>query len=531
MGTTINPIIPGFAPDPSVVLVDGTYYLVNSTFHLFPGLPIYTSQDLIHWHQIGNAINRAGQLSFSNASTLIHDLGKGDHLYATGGLYAPTIRYHNGTFYIVCTNVVNPSDRGKSKLENFIISSTDIHASKWSDPVPFQFYGIDPSLFFDPVLGKTYMCGSKSPGPSTKITLFEIDVATGEKLSPEKELWHGTGGIYPEGPHIYHREGFYYLMIAEGGTHEGHSVTMARSKSLDGPWEASPRNPILSAAGTDEYVQCTGHCEAFEGKNGEWYGVCLAIRMHAPNMYGLGRETFLTRGHWDSENWLSFDRVKTQPSNIDTTLDPTRKLTAALGVDWLYIHDPVASNYNISTSTPPSGDKTLSLKPSPYTLSSANASPTFLGKRQRNLKGKSRITHLTSASSPKDLTAGLSIYKDEHRFFYIAVHRQTERQAVIVVRVVNKAQGIDKVEERGLEQEDVEGNEIVFEIKYTEDAYTLLYSVGGGEREMVEVCKVQAGEMSDKDFVGPIVGLFAVSGEEEEGKVVFWGLEVDGDGV
>ncbi|KAI2474881.1 Glycoside hydrolase family 43 protein, partial [Pyrenophora tritici-repentis] len=157
MSTTINPIIPGFAPDPSVVLVDGTYYLVNSTFHLFPGLPIYTSQDLIHWHQIGNAINRTEQLSFSNASTLIHD-------------------------WVMETICMQQARWGKSKLENFIISSTDIHASKWSDPVPFEFYGIDPSLFFDTVSGKTYMCGSKSPGPSTKITLFEIDVATGEKL-------------------------------------------------------------------------------------------------------------------------------------------------------------------------------------------------------------------------------------------------------------------------------------------------------------------------------------------------------------
>ncbi|CAN9248361.1 unnamed protein product [Alternaria alternata] len=151
---TINPILGGFAPDPSLVLVDGTYFLVNSTFHLFPGLPIYTSQDLIHWHQIGNAINRREQLSFSKSSTLVHDLGNNDHLYATGGLYAPTIRYHDGTFYIVCTNVVNHKEEGKeSSFQNFIVFTTDIYSSDWSDPVYFEFYGIDPSLFFDPHTG------------------------------------------------------------------------------------------------------------------------------------------------------------------------------------------------------------------------------------------------------------------------------------------------------------------------------------------------------------------------------------------
>ena len=535
MSTTVNPIIPGFAPDPSLVIVDGTYYLVNSTFHLFPGLSIYTSQDLVHWHHIGNAINRAKQLSFSNASTLIHDLGDGDHLYATGGLYAPTIRYHNGTFYIVCTNVVNPSDGGQSRLENFIISTTDIHAGKWSDPVPFEFYGIDPSLFFDPVSGKTYLCGSKSPGPSTKIILFEIDVATGEKLGPEKQLWHGTGGIYPEGPHIYYKGGFYYLMIAEGGTHEGHSVTMARSKSLDGPWESSPRNPVLSAAGTEEYVQCTGHCEAFEGKNGEWWGVCLGVRMSSPTLYGLGRETFLTRGHWDTDGWLSFDRVKPQPLNFNTTLDSARKLTAVPGVDWLYIHDPIPSRYNISSPTSSSSDQSISLAPSSHDLTEANASPTFLGKRQRSLHGTSRVTHLRSADTPTGkFTTGLGVYKYEHRFFYIAVQYQAGKKVGIVAKVVNKARGNDRGQERKLEQVEAEANEMVFEIKYTETAYTLSYTVGGGE--VKDWFTVEAREMSDKDFVGPIVGVFAVleedeEGEKESGRVEFKEFKVDVDDV
>jgi beta-xylosidase len=510
---TINPIIPGFAPDPSVVLVDGTYFLVNSTFHLFPGLPIYTSNDLIHWHQIGNAINRPGQLPLSKSSTLIHPLDEGDHLYATGGLYAPTIRNHNNTFYIVCTNVVNvsKSEGGKeSETQNFIISTTDIYANAWSDPISFSFNGIDPSLFFDHD-GKAYLVGSRSPGPKTKIVCFEIDVETGKKLSEEKELWHGTGGIYPEGPHIYLYNSYYYLMIAEGGTHEGHTVTMARSKSLWGPYEASPKNPILSAAGTDEYVQCTGHCEAFDGKDGEWWGVCLGIRMRALGLYGLGRETFLVKGKWSEDGWLSFERAKLILEGVEQVREQER-LTAAPEVALLYIRDPETTRYNIA-------DGTFTLTASPHDLTSPEASPTFIGKRQRRLQGSSSVT-LTSRSSDSNLSAGLAVYKDEHRFLRILFSHNS-----INVQIVNKAKEIDRTETRSLEGE--EYKTIGFVIHYTEMEYRLCYRVGDGAEK--ELCKVDTMELTDKDFVGPIAGVYAVddSGALGDLKVEFTRFVVD----
>jgi beta-xylosidase len=502
---TINPIVGGFAPDPSLILVDGTYFLINSTFHLFPGLPIYTSQDLIHWHQIGNAINRPEQLNFSKSSTLIHDLGNNDHLYATGGLYAPTIRYHNGTFYIVCTNVVNHRKDGKeSSLQNFIIFTTDIHASKWSNPVYFDFYGIDPSLFFDPKTGKAYLCGSKSPGPETRITLFEIDVNTGKKLSEEKGLWHGTGGIYPEGPHIYFQNGFYYLMIAEGGTHGGHSVTMARSHSLEGPWEASPKNPILSAAGTEEYVQCTGHCEAFEDKEGQWWGVCLGIRMGAPDLYGLGRETFLVKGTWSDDGWLTFDRVKMQIENLAVLPNSSRRLTAAPGVDFLYIHDPVLSHYKMA-------GRQITLTASPDDLTSAHASPSFVGKRQQQLKGRSSVTLLPPTLNSKPITAGLAVYKDEHRFLSLSYTMCSDSSSpTIRLHVLNKAKGINNHEHVEL-TDAFQTLQLV--IEYSEMDYTLSYATES--REFKEIGKVSTMDLSDKDFVGPIIGVFA-EGEGRE---------------
>jgi beta-xylosidase len=509
---TANPIIPGFAPDPSLILVNSTYYLVNSTFHLFPGLPIYTSTDLLHWHQIGNAINRPGQLPLSKSSTLIHPLEEGDHLYATGGLYAPTIRQHDGVFYIVCTSVVNFSkEEGKeSETQNFLIRTTDINANEWSDPVYFDFDGIDPSLFFDSD-GKAYLVGSRSPGPCTKIVCFEIDIKTGKRLSKEAALWHGTGGIYPEGPHIYFKDSYYYLMIAEGGTHEGHTVTMARSRSLNGPWEASPKNPILSAAGTDEYVQCTGHCEAFEDKNGGWWGVCLGIRMGAPGLYGLGRETFLVIGQRSADGWLSFERAKLQVNGFENVHDDKR-LTAAPGVDMLYIRDPDLGSYKIE-------EEIVTLTASRYDLNSRSASPTFIGKRQRRLKGTSSVT---LASIDSGIIAGLAVYKDEHRFLRIFFSSSARS---INVQIVNKAKRIDRTEQHSLEGGVF--NTIGFVLHYTETEYTLCYRVGDGVEK--ELCKIDAMELSDKDFVGPIVGVYAVDegGASGDLKAMFTNLVVD----
>ncbi|KAH7561583.1 glycosyl hydrolase [Bipolaris maydis] len=517
----INPIIPGFAPDPSLILVDDTYFLVNSTFHLFPGLPIYTSRDLVHWHQIGNAINRPSQLSFSKASTLIHDIGNNDHLYATGGLYAPTLRHHNGTFYIVCTNVVNhsPDSAQESETKNFIISTTDIYASAWSDPVYFDFHGIDPSLFFDPHTGKAYLCGSKSPGPSTKITLFEIDVTTGEKLTEEKYLWHGTGGIYPEGPHIYFHNGFYYLMIAEGGTHEGHAVTMARSNNLlDGPWDPSPLNPILTAANTDEYVQCTGHCEAFAAKDGQWWGVCLGIRMREKQFYGLGRETFLTRGSWSADGWLKFERATMQLSIPSVSVGAEKKkLSAVPGVDYVYIHDPVLRDYDFD----PTG-RNVVVRASPHDLTAPNASPSFLGKRQRWIEGKSRATLVVSSSVHEDarVTAGLAVFKDEHRFFSVS-YSPTQSPPKLVLRILNTAKKIDQNHTFDLP---IRPESLEFIVEYTEMQYEISYRLDAvGESN--KVASVDAKDLSGKDFVGPIFGVFAIGHQKTE--VKFEWFEVD----
>ena len=188
-----NPIIPGFHPDPSVCRVGEDYYLVNSSFCYFPGVPLFHSKDLVNWEQIGNCLTRESQVKLTNAGTW-------------GGIYAPTIRYNEGVFYMITTNV---SDKG-----NFLVHTTDPRG-EWSEPVWIKQGGIDPSLYFED--GKCYLVSN----PDVGIYLCEINPMTGEQLSESKRIWNGTGGRHPEGPHIYKKDGWYYLLISEGGTEYG----------------------------------------------------------------------------------------------------------------------------------------------------------------------------------------------------------------------------------------------------------------------------------------------------------------------
>jgi beta-xylosidase len=448
----------------------------------------------------GNAIHSLSQLNLRKTSTLIIPIDEDDSLMATGGLYAPTIRYQDGTFYIVCTNVIRV-DNGPDEMQNFIISTTDIYANKWSNPVYFDFNGIDPSLFFDKD-EKAYICGSAHPGPGTRIALFQVNPATGEKLGEEKDVWTGTGGIYPEGPHIYSRGVYYYLLIAEGGTHEGHSVTMARSKDIWGPYESCPNNPVLSASGTAEYVQCTGHCEAFEDVNGEWWGVCLAVRMAGEKRYGLGRETFRTRAKWNDDGWLEFDPVRSTPMGFDAKKKGS-KLAVDPGVDFLWIRDHNPERYSFSDS-----GTSFRLIASPVDLSDFEDSPTFLGKRQRQLNGSSgvTITNIRELDSHPHVQCGLAIYKDEHRFL-----RLYYADSSVNFELVNGARNVRQSSQSML---DTIPGTLRLEIEYTEIGYKFRFSGDGGE--MQSMGEADTMDLSEKDFVGPIVGMFAVNEEDTE---------------
>ncbi|EAW07062.1 putative xylosidase/arabinosidase [Aspergillus clavatus NRRL 1] len=498
MPASINPIIPGFAPDPSIVKVDDWFFLVNSSFHLFPGLPIFASQDLLSWKQIGNAINRPTQLSLKVSDTQLHpQKDTGDVLVATGGLYAPTIRHHNGTFYIVCTNVIR-TPQGDNGV-NFIISTRDIWSDEWSDPVYFEFKGIDPSILFDDD-GRTYIHGSAAPGPYTTINLFEVDLQTGAKLSDERTIWRGTGGIYPEGPHLYKRNGWYYVLIAEGGTHGGHIVTMARSRDIWGPYEECPQNPILTARDTDEYIQYTGHADLFRDGEGQWWCVCLGVRRDQRGRFIMGRETFLTRGNWDGD-WPVLDQVKSTPNGMSDA--ESSKLAVMPGLDYVRIRDVVQENYHIDDAA-----GSITMKASPVDLSDPQLSPSFVGKRQRLLDGSSSVTvqGIDTKWTPARAQAGLVCYKDEHRYLRIFFDADT---LAIVVELVNKAKEVVQREQHELGSLP---ERVSFRMEYTEQEYRLLYSLEKGNMAIWKcVSVVDTLELTGPDFTGPVIGVYAVA--------------------
>ncbi|KAE8555877.1 hypothetical protein TMatcc_003174 [Talaromyces marneffei ATCC 18224] len=519
----MNPIIPGFAPDPSAVRVGDTYFLVNSSFHIFPGLPIYASKDLVSWKHIGNALNRQSQLSLALSSTRLNsEDGGGDLMCATGGLYAPTIRHHDDIFYVICTNVIHVSEHDGTH-QNFIISTADIWSNQWSDPVFFDFDGIDTSILWDDD-GRSYMHGSAAPGPMTTIKLFAIDVKTGKKLSDEKIIWRGTGGIWPEGPHIYKtNDGWHYLVISEGGTFEDHMITVARSKSIWGPYEANPGNPILTARGTDEYVQHTGHSDIFQDLQGNWWAVCLGVRKDQSKRYVMGRETFLTPIEWPPEIWPTISQVKISLlSDLpNTTLpDTASSLSVIPGMDWCYIRDADLTMHSINEN-----GKDVVLTPSEYDLcqASPDSRVTFLGKRQRQLKGHSQVA-IQSVSVGTQVNAGLCVYKDEHRFARIYLNFET---SAIVFEFVNKAKSITRSKKITIDLKEGDAAATGFRLEYLESSYKFAYRLER-DSQWIDFGDLDTLELTGHDFVGPIVGIFAFTKDaNRRANVNFKMLEIE----
>lgn len=509
-----NPIIQGFAPDPSVCLIGDTFFLVNSSFHVFPGLPIYMSKDLMSWTHIGesplcsgyipshvsfsifpgNAIHRTSQLSLDRATTILHsgeDGDDGNTIIATGGLYAPTIRHHKGTTYIVCTNVIHGTSVTPGREANFVIHTTDIYLGNWSDPVYYDFPGIDPSILFDDD-DKVFVQGTKV-GATQEFQIYnmEVDLRSGEILTEPKLIWAGWDKRFTEGPHIYKKDGLYYLLCAEGGTFTTHMISMARSDSIWGPYETCPRNPIWTAHGTSKYVQHTGHAELFQDAQSRWWAVTLGVRMNN-RRFNMGRETFLTRVEWPERQWPTLHPVVADPKEAKKGFHRVSYTDSVL--EWLYLRDPRLDRYKVQ-------GRDIYLCASTVGLTSPDKSPTFIGKRQRMLTGSANVTLCTDGLKGQCIRAGLVMYKDELRF--LEVGYDFEKQEVFY-------NGINKPREfvRGA-KETKEVEDLNFEIRYTETSYEISYQPTSG-KSWTLLGEVDTLETSGFDFTGPLLGMFAV---------------------
>ncbi len=268
-----NPVVPGFHPDPSICRVGSDYYLACSSFEYFPGVPIFHSLDLVHWTQIGNALDRPSQLRLPPGTP------------SSGGVYAPTLRHHDGRFWLITTNV---HDRG-----NVLYTATD-PAGPWSDPIRLPGVpGIDPDLAWD----EDGNCWCTTAG----VNQVRLDPGTGRTLGSPYRIWSGsTGAKAPEAPHLYQIGDYWYLLIAEGGTERCHSVAIARGRTPAGPFEACPANPILTHRGSDRPIQNTGHADLVQAPDDSWWMVLLGTRPGGgtPGWHVLGRETFLVQVSW-----------------------------------------------------------------------------------------------------------------------------------------------------------------------------------------------------------------------------------------
>lgn len=296
---TTEPIIPGFYPDPSICRVGNSYFLVNSSFEYFPGVPIFHSDNLIEWTQIGNVLDRESQLNVHPGIT-----------GASGGIYAPTLRYRDGEFWLATTNITD------IRRGHLIVHASD-PAGPWTDPVyTTGAVGVDPDLFWD----DTGTCHLTWSHPMGGIWHATVDPATGELQSVPHELWEGTGLAHPEGPHLFQRNGWWYLLVAEGGTHHGHSVSIARSRSIGGPFQGHPQNPVFSHRSTPHSVQNTGHADLVECADGTWAMVYLGVRPRGsfPKYHVNGRETFLAGVAW-VEDWPVVRPERFDPPRAETS--------------------------------------------------------------------------------------------------------------------------------------------------------------------------------------------------------------------
>lgn len=294
-----NPIIKGFNPDPSIVRVNDTYYIANSTFEWFPGIQIHKSKDLVNWKLCAKPLDSIKYLDMKG----IPD---------SCGVWAPCLSFHEGLFYLVYSNV-KTFDGVWKDTPNYLITTDDIENGVWSDPVFLNSSGFDASMFHDKDGRKWYLTlivdhrkGKFFGG----IGIQEYDPTGKRLIGKMTNVWKGSDLGITEGPHLYNRNGYYYLLTAEGGTEYGHAISIARSRNILGPYELHPQNPVISSKDNPEApLQKTGHGALVETQNNEWYLTFLCGRpLSQRGRCTLGRETGIEKVEWHDDDWLYLSR-------------------------------------------------------------------------------------------------------------------------------------------------------------------------------------------------------------------------------
>lgn len=481
-----NPVIKGFYPDPSVTRVGENYYLVTSSFEYFPGVPVFVSKDLINWKKIGHCLSRNSQVNLNQVRS-------------SGGIYAPTLRFHEGTYYMTTTNVSHDG--------NFIVHTQDPF-SDWSDPILVDQGGIDPSLFFEN--NKVYYTSNRIDNQHPNgIYMSEIDISTGKRLSDIQLIWEGTGGRYPEAPHIYKKDGYYYLMIAEGGTEYGHMVTIARSKDIWGPYESNPDNPILThrdVTTQSDLIQGTGHGDLIQAHDGSWWMAFLAFRAVDGKYHHLGRETFLAPVTWNEEGWPVVNKKGTISLNMDAETLPLQPWPeelvrdgfddVTLDLDWNFLRNPDPASWSLTDRR-----GWLRLNGKAITLND-QASPTFIGQRQKDFLFEAS-TAVDFVPTKPDEEAGLTVFMNHHHHYDLAVTRTDTLKSLQLKYRIGSMTHIEK-------SFPIESPITYLKVEGTPKLYYFYYSDDGDNWE--KVAEMDTRYLSSEvagGFTGVYLGLYA----------------------
>ena len=522
-----NPILPGFYPDPSIVKVGEDYYLVNSTFVYFPGIPILHSKDLMNWRQIGNAIDRTSQMDFM-----------GEQI--SRGLFAPAINYHNGIFYITCTDIDNQG--------NFILTAEN-PAGPWSNPVVLpQVKGIDPSLFFDDQ--KAYIIYN-SDAPNSKplysghrtVKIFELDIQNLKVLGNETQLVNGgvdlsKKPVWIEGPHIYKREGYYYLLAAEGGTSVNHSQVAFRSKDVKGPYIPYDKNPILTQRRLNpdrkNPITSTGHADLVEGPDGNTYAVFLGVRPYEGDFYNTGRETFIAPVKW-TNGWpvinpnfeevqynypVNFKEQKQKSLPLNGNFKQSYKFKNLFKSNYLFLRTPDTSWYKANVKS-----VTMNLLPQTC-MEKGNAS--FIARRQQHLTFSATVD-LNFTAQAENEKAGFISFQNEYHFYYICKSIENGKDVIQVYQGNPNDKKMDL-----LAQEILDKNQknIQFKIAADRNTYSLSYATSKNNWQVLKA-DLDAKFLSTKTaggFVGTLYALYTTSsGKKSTNKAIFKNLIYSGN--
>lgn len=514
-GAFRNPILAGFFPDPSVTRVGDRYYLVNSTFTYFPGIPVFESPDLVHWRQIGNVIDRPDELHFNGLSV-------------SRGVFAPSIQYHAGTYYVLNTAV----DAGG----NFLSIATQA-AGPWSDPIWLpDLDGIDPSLFFDDD-GRAYLLNNGPPAGKPRynghraIWIQEFDLALRKLVGPRQVLVDGgvapaRNPIWIEGPHLYKRRGWYYLMCAEGGTSTGHSEVILRARSPFGPFMAGPHNPILTqrdlAPNRTDPVADAGHADLVETVDGRWWAVFLAVRPYAQEHYNTGRETFLLPVDWEND-WpvilaqgQSIPYVASAPTSMPVVdpSDSVRGYPMTGNFAWRDEFDaPALQREWLSVRAPAEGWADLGARPGwltiharPESLDTLKA-PSFLARRQQHMSFDASTALELPATG--GVAAGIAAFQNERFWYFLGARLRGNRLQIFLEK--DGGHGASVVTSKDLDLAGISRHRIQLEIRGLAGRYSFLFDPDGkGWRPLLlEDDGTILSTNVAGGFVGAVVGPFA----------------------